>query len=98
VQIAFKEGSTQSPWSSVGVIKCTSKPTININSLTVGVDNVNPSIYHATYENADVSEKLYTYNFTIYDNDNNIYETSGDLIHNGSTDENISNVGVRSTI
>jgi hypothetical protein len=98
VQIAFKNGSEKSAWSSVGVIKCTAKPLITISSLEIGVDNVNPSVYSATYTNADVTEKLYSYIFTIYDSDNNIYETSGELIHNGSTDENISDVGVRSTI
>jgi hypothetical protein len=39
---------------------------------------------------------LYSYKFTVYDDKDNVYETSGNLIHNGSTDENISGVGVRS--
>ena len=98
VQIAFKNGDKRSPWSSVGVIKCTAEPTLSIVSLTPGIDNPNPTLYVGEYTNTDVTEKLYSYCFTIYDENNKVYETSGDLIHNGSTDENISGVGVKSTV
>ena len=98
VQIAFKKGSVQSPWSSVGVIKCTSQPIVSITSLEADVDNVNPTLYIGSYQNADVSEKIYSYNFTIYDDTNNIFEASGDILHDGSTDENIASVGVKSTL
>ena len=102
-QIAFKgikENGTEiiSPWSSVGVIKCTYAPSVSISSLKPGIDNINPSIFVGTYINKDVTEKLYAYTFTIYDADNKVYETSGKLIHNGSTDEVIKDIGIKSTI
>ena len=108
VQLAFQKSEKnasgtiirileKSPWSSVGVIKCTSAPNVTISGLKTEGNNLNPSLYVGIYENSDVTEKLYSYNFIIQDDANNIYETSGTLIHNGSTDENISQVGVRST-
>ena len=99
VQIAFKtSGSGKSSWSSVGIIKCTNMPSVTISSLTEDIDNINPSIFIGQYTNSDVTEKLYSYNFTIYDSDNQLYETSGDLIHNSSNDEIISGTGVRSYV
>ena len=98
IQVAFKKDTEQSPWSSVGIAKCTATPTLSISSLQYEIDNVNPNIYIGTYENLDVTEKLYSYKFTVYDDKDNIYETSGNLIHNGSTDENISGIGVRSLL
>lgn len=95
IQIAFKKDSNKSNWSNVGVIKCTSTPSATISSLTEDIDNINPSIYLGTYINSDVTEKLYSYQFTLYDDKNQIYETSGELIHNTSTDEIISGVGIK---
>jgi hypothetical protein len=82
----------------VGVIKCTYAPSVSISSLQPGIDNINPSVFVGTYINKDVTEKLYAYTFTIYDADNKVYETSGKLIHNGSTDEVIKDIGIKSTI
>lgn len=98
LQIAFKDSNGRSNWSSVGVVKCTNYPDVTISSLTVGIDNVNPSIYVGTYINSDVTEKLYSYNFNIYDDENMLYETSGEQIHNSSTDEIISGVGLKATM
>lgn len=95
LQIAFKDSQGRSNWSSVGVVKCTDTPEVTISSLTVGIDNINPSIFVGSYINADVTEKLYSYKFTIYDYDNQIFETSNELIHNSSTDEIIAGVGVK---
>lgn len=97
VQVAFKNSDGRSNWSTVGVIKCTKTPEVTISSLTVGIDNINPTVFIGSYTNADVTEKLYSYNFTIYDDNNSIYESSGELIHNGSTDEIISGIGIKAS-
>ena len=87
-QIAFGSGTTElSAWSSVGIIKCTKSPILSISNLQHGVDNINFKTYTGIYRNEDTTEKVYSYRFTIYDFDNNIVETSGDLIHNTSNDE-----------
>lgn len=98
IQLAFKYGEQQSPWSSVGVIKCTNVPRVFIKNLEPDINNINPNLYVGIYENKDVTEKLYSYTFTIYDENNQIYETSGELIHNGTADENIAGIGVRATM
>jgi hypothetical protein len=84
VQIAFEKGSDKSPWSSVGVMKYTNRPEILIEGLDPGCDNINPTLFAGLYKNNDPAEKLYSYNFTIYDSDNNIYETSGDVMYDGT--------------
>ena len=102
VQLAFAKDivdgkpTQQSPWSSVGIIKCTAIPTVVIDSLYSDRDNINPTLYIGKYTNQDVTEKVYSYNFTIRDEANEIYETSGDIIHNSINDENISGIGVQS--
>ena len=84
VQIAFEKDGDKSPWSSVGVIKYTNRPEILIEGLDSGRDNINPTLFAGLYKNNDPAEKLYSYNFTIYDSDNNIYETSGDVMYDGT--------------
>lgn len=105
VQLAFKdfEGGDEtkpiySPWSSVGVIKCTATPTVEISSLDDSISNNEQTLYIGSYINKDVTEKLYSYQFTVYDKDDQVYDTSGELIHNTSTDENIAGEGVRTTL
>ena len=98
IQLAFKNGNNRSNWSSTAVIKCTHTPSAEISSLTAGIDNINPSIYLGSYINKDVTEKLYSYKFIIYDENNKVYEASDELIHNGSTDEIISGVGIKATV
>lgn len=98
IQIAFRNGTDQSNWSSVGIIKCIYTPTLTIDSLVYEVDNINPNIFIGLYENLDSTEKVYSYNFTIYDDKNKLYETSNDIIHNGTNDEILIGVGIRSTL
>lgn len=74
-------------YSSVGVIKYTAQPTVEI----VGLDplNSNLHIYEYTgryYQTNDLSERLYSSRFQIFDKDNNLIEDSGELIHNSSLD------------
>jgi hypothetical protein len=39
------------------------------------------------YESSDPSEKVYSYCFTIYDSNHDVFETSGELLHNSKNDE-----------
>lgn len=92
VQIAFMDVHTKEIgyYSSVGVIKYTSYPIIEIPSLT---DN-----YYGNYEyigiykqpkgdpQYDSTEKVYTYCFELKDTDGNIISTTGTQIHNSAND------------
>jgi hypothetical protein len=60
----------------VGIIKCINAPTLIIDTLQTQFDNALPKNYIGIYENADVTEKIYSYRYIIYDNENKIYEDS----------------------
>ena len=83
----YDEGGLGSPWSQVGIIKHTKQPSVSIQDLKADVDNVNVKTFIGTYRNPDTTEKVYSYRFSIYDFDNNLLTTSGDLIHNTLNDE-----------
>ena len=86
-QLAFIDDGINSPWSSVGIIKCTNPIEITIDDLQTDINNNNPVDFLGRYQNTDTTEKVYSYCFTIYDENNQVFETSGDLIHNSETDE-----------
>ena len=67
IQIAFENTAInqESQLSSVGIVKCTNTPTLKIDSLTSEIDNISPSVFVGVYENADTTEKVYSYNFKI---------------------------------
>lgn len=75
-------------YSTVGVVKYTTKPTVEI----AGLENagVNSHIYQYTgrysQENRDTTEKAYSYCFNLYDSNGALLQTSGEQIHNNSHD------------
>lgn len=74
-------------YSSVGVIKCTGQPDVEIKGLLKNASNKNVYEYVGTYlQIHDMSEKVYSYEFNLYDEFDNIVATSGVNIHNNSTD------------
>lgn len=77
-------------YSSVGIIKCTSMPTVEISGLDINSVNANQYEYigHYSQEGGDTTEKVYSYCFNLYDESNDIVATSGECIHNNSLDEN----------
>ena len=90
IQIAFVDLQGEiGYYSSIGIIKCTTYPIIEIPSLT---DN-----YYGNYEYVglyrqpsaegyDATEKVYSYCFELRDAAGNIVSTTGTLIHNSATD------------
>lgn len=93
IQIAYIDKEDKIGYfSDAGIIKCTSSVNLYIENLVETVNNNKPT-YTGVYENSDTNEKVYGYYFNIYDENNNLYETSGELIHNISldTETNISN-------
>ena len=88
-QIAFVDGNGEvGYYSSVGIIKCTSEPTISILDLQSG-EQYNHCQYEYTgkyQQTSDCAEKVYSYRFDIYDEHHNLIESSGELLHNSSLD------------
>ena len=97
VQLAFIDDVTDPEhpevgyYSSVGVIKCISEPKIEISGRNGGSITTNTYTYVGTYtqnlEEADITEKVYSYEFNLYDEANNLIATSGRKIHNSSKDQ-----------
>ena len=88
-QLISKEGLV-GYYSTVGTIKYTTKPKIYINDFTSNHLNDYSHNYTGYYDqtDGDTTEKVYSYCFNIYDKDNNVILTSGECIHNNSTDSN----------
>lgn len=72
-------------YSTVGIVKFTTKPEVNIEGLRLndsnGLININSSIFKAVYSNTDTTEKPYLYKFDLYDRDKNLLETSGEIFN-----------------
>lgn len=89
-------------FSTVGLIKCVSKPEVSISSYSVGSANVFNGIVMGVYdlsgEQKDKTERIYSYNFKIYDENNDVYYTTGELIHNSENDNLLEGIFTDSTI
>lgn len=78
-------------YSSVGVTKYTTKPEITISGLDFTKVNMNENTYTGTYSQigGDLSERVYSYCFNIYDWEGNLYNSSNELLHNSYEDVEI---------
>ena len=91
MQLAYiNQDDTIGYYSSVGVAKYTTIPTVYIENLLEKENNINQNVYIGVYSqediNGDPSEKVYSYRFDIYDLQNNLYATSGEQLHNSFED------------
>lgn len=71
-------------FSTVGVIKCTSKPSIYINNLSQENINLFANQFIGVYDISDCrdqTEKVYSYEFNVYDQDDNLYYTTKEQLH-----------------
>lgn len=99
VQLAYCENNSEGQldpgyFSTVGVVKYTAKPEVYIEGLEeIGTNNHNHS-YLGVYRQplsekdseivGDVTEKVYTGRFIIFNADNSIYYDSGEILHNNT--------------
>lgn len=76
-------------YSTVGVTKCVSRPTVYIDGFDSSSINLFSNEYLGVYdisEGRDQSEKVYSYRFDFYNGDYDLVYTTGELIHNSSND------------
>ena len=74
-------------YSTVGIIKYTAKPEIEINGFIPSITNLNPNEYLGVYRNLkDPTEKAYEYKFDLFNRNDKIIDTSGWLLHNSYED------------
>lgn len=88
VQIAFESNNNIiGYYSTVGVIKCTSKPSVYIKDRENTLSHTYEYVGVYSQKDGDVTEKIYSYRFDLYDESNNLIASSGEQIHNSSKDE-----------
>lgn len=73
-------------YSDVGIIKYTAPALITIKNLS-SIQNFHTYEYQGAYSTTDLSEKVYSYKFNIYNELNDLIFSSGEKIHNIETDE-----------
>ena len=76
-------------FSTAGIIKCVSYPSVYIEGYSLDSTNLFTGSFLGVYDmsNAmDKTEKVYSYSFSIYTNANDLYYTTGELIHNSVND------------
>lgn len=93
IQIAYGDvNSIVGYYSTVGVIKCTSKPSVSILNMESGnIVNNNRNVFVGEFkqgQNDDVTEKVYSSKFTITDLQGNEIFTTGDVLHNVENNPN----------
>ena len=91
-QLAYVDKSkTIGYYSTIGIIKCVAKPLVEIEGFSNGSINLFNNTFIGKYTQnssyGDVSEKVYSYNFKIYDKNHNLFASSGEQIHDTSQDE-----------
>lgn len=87
-QIAYvsKTGGITGFYSNATVFKFTKEPTVTIKNLDAEQNNIHFYEYNGVYENEDQSEKVYSYEFNLYDSLNKLIASSGEQLHNSSFD------------
>ena len=78
-------------YSTVGVIKCTSKPEVTIVDMSEDKVNNNNNLFVGQFKQAkggDVTEKVYSSKFTITDLQGNEIATTGEVLHNVENNPN----------
>lgn len=90
IQISFVDLSgIEGYYSTVGVIKCTSDPTVSIIGFSENEINKNSTEFFGRFyqgENKDVTEKVYSSKFEIFYPNGQLAYTSGEMLHNVQND------------
>ena len=89
IQIAYDCNGIVGYYSTVGVIKCTSKPDVTIVGLDENTVNNNQIEFIGQYkQEVDVTEKVYSSKFVITDLQGNEIASTGDVLHNVENNPN----------
>ena len=74
-------------YSTVAIAKYTEPPTIEIKNLIKHSLNKHIYNYVGEYKTKDITEKMYSCRFKVYDQNKNIIADTGEIIHNSLNDE-----------
>ena len=90
IQIAYIDiNGTIGYYSNVGIAKCTCEPTVLIRHLNYGQLNAHSYFYEGEYINNDLNERPCSYCFTIYDENDKEFTSSGELLYDASVDSDL---------
>lgn len=91
VQLACIKDGVVGFYSNVGIIKCIPEPQIEIQGREDEKGSLNTRHsyeYTGIYKSEeDFTEKVYSYCFSLYNEKNELIDTSGELLHNSNTDQ-----------
>lgn len=89
-QLAYLDKKTKEVghYSTVGLVKYTTKPNITIDGLDPYIINMHSYEYMGFYNQyeKDVTERVYSYRFDLYGPEGELVTTSGDQLHDSSQD------------
>ena len=89
IQMAYRSGNIVGYYSDIGIAKYTTEPEVFIENLNK--DTINPHVYNyiGKYSqiNGDATEKVHSYCFNLYQ-DNDLIKTTDWILHNSNLDEN----------
>ena len=89
IQMAYRSDDIVGYYSDIGIAKYTTEPEVFIENLNK--DTINPHVYNyiGKYSqiNGDTTEKVHSYCFNLYQ-DNDLIKTTNWILHNSSLDEN----------
>ena len=87
-QLAYiGNGGSIGYYSTVAIAKYTEPPTIEIKNLIKHSLNKHIYNYVGEYKTKDITEKMYSCRFKVYDQNKNIIADTGEIIHNSLNDE-----------
>lgn len=90
IQIAYIDNAgIVGYYSNVGIAKYTCKPTVLIRQLNYNQLNTHLHFYEGEYVNSDLNERPYSYCFIIYDENNEVFASSGELLYDTSVDSDL---------
>ena len=86
-QLAYIGNEGIGYYSTVAIAKYTEPPTIEIKNLIKNFLNKHIYNYVGEYKTKDITEKMYSCQFKVYDQNKNIIADTGEIIHNSLNDE-----------
>ena len=91
IQLAYiGTNGTVGYYSSVGIIKCVAKPTVEIHGFSTDttnqLNNELIGVYTQDYSFGDSTEKVYSYNFIIWNDKNEILDQTEEVVHDSTQD------------
>lgn len=87
-QLAYVKNNEIGFYSTVTTFKFTAEPSVLIQKLDTRLTNIYSYTYTGVYKNErDASEKVYSYEFNLYDDTNQLVASSGELLHNATQDQ-----------